>query len=114
MSNTDLQFGLEAFENQRYSEAHSLLRPLAEQGNPEAQCVIGNVYQLGLGVEPDLAAAAEWYRKSAEQGYGVASNNLAGMMQTGYEGVPPNPTEASRLYEQAQQQGFDHSPSSDR
>jgi TPR repeat protein len=41
---------------------------LAEKGEGWAQCYLGFLYTAGLGVPQDGKAAAEWYRKAAEQG----------------------------------------------
>ncbi len=73
---SNLEKGLQAFENKNYSETLALLKPLAEQGNAEAQCIIGNLYHLGLGIEKDIKQAIKWYSKSAQQGYVIAMNNL--------------------------------------
>jgi TPR repeat protein len=78
MEQSDLKLGLAAFEARNYVNALRLLEPSAQLGHADAQCMIGNIYHLGLGVPPDLEAAIQWYRKSAAQGYGVASNNLGG------------------------------------
>ncbi len=91
-----LEEGLAAFRDGNYARAKLLLQPIAEQGNAEAQCILGNLYQLGLGVENDNAEAMVWYRKSAEQGYGIASSNLAGMLRT----------EADWWEQKAREQGF--------
>lgn len=37
---SDLEKGLSAFYSQDYSKALSLLNPLADEGNAEAQCAI--------------------------------------------------------------------------
>lgn len=98
-----LEQGLLAFRDADYSRAFELLGPLAEQGDSEAQCIIGNMYQLGLGVERSIAEAIIWYSKSAAQGYGVAFNNLAGIY------VERGDLEtARRWYQQAEEQGFSH------
>ncbi len=97
-----MQEGLEASNAENYLNARTLLQPIAEQGNAEAECIMGNFYQLGLGVEIDRNEAINWYRKSATQGYGVAANNLAGML--------PQP-EADWWYRQARDLGFAHAPS---
>lgn len=48
--------GLSEFESVDYDRALLLLRPLAEQGHAEAQCMVANIYHLELGsVTPDLA-----------------------------------------------------------
>ncbi|MGI0479462.1 tetratricopeptide repeat protein [Geminocystis sp. CENA526] len=73
---SNLEKGLLAFEEKNYQETLILLKPLAEEGNPEAQCILGNIYHLGLGVNPNTQKAVKWYKKSAKQGYLIAKNNL--------------------------------------
>ncbi|MCY7391539.1 MAG: sel1 repeat family protein [Leptolyngbyaceae cyanobacterium CAN_BIN12] len=64
---TDLDAGIAAFYAQNYTTTFHLLSPLAEQGNDEAQCMLGCLYQLGLGIEFDQALAAFLYRLGADQ-----------------------------------------------
>lgn len=47
---------------------HTRTREAADAGDPDAQFVVGLTYDLGIGVQKDLAAAREWYRKAAEGG----------------------------------------------
>lgn len=102
--------GLAAFESGDYPKAYRLLKPLADQGDPEAQCIIANLYHLGLGLERNISAAIQWYRHSAEQGYGIASNNLAGIFMTGEHNGVIDYAEAQRWYQKAREQGFSHVP----
>ena len=102
--------GKKAFFAQDYETALSLLLPLAQKQDAEAQCLVGCMYQLGFGVEVDSLEAAKWYRKSSLQGYGVASNNLAGMLLTGSDSVPVSKVEADKLFCIAREQGFVHAP----
>jgi TPR repeat protein len=108
----DLSFtmALESFDRQDYKAALSQMLPLARLNNAEAQCIIGNIYQLGLGVEPDLSIALEWYTQASQQGHGLATSNRAGIILIGYNDIPPNPIEAARLYNEARKQGFEHAP----
>lgn len=108
MSEAIVEKGLVAFQSGRYSEAFSLLRHPAEEGNAEAQCILGNMYQLALGVEYDGLAAVQWYERAAEQGYGVASNNLAEIYRMGQCGVTADMAVAERWYHRAVEQGFIH------
>jgi TPR repeat protein len=48
----------------------------AGRGVAEAQCIVGNCFQLGLGYPADLSQAGEWYLRAATQGYAVAFVNL--------------------------------------
>lgn len=97
--------GYKEFQNQEYAKALPKLLRAAKQGNSEAQCMLGNLYQMGLGVEENLDEAAVWYTRSSNQGYGLASNNLAGILQQrGHIDA------AKHYYQLAQKQGFQHSP----
>ena len=64
---SNLTAGLAAFEAKDYVEAFKLLMPVAEEGNAEAQCIIGSIYDLGLGAESNIIEAIRWYKKSSEQ-----------------------------------------------
>lgn len=95
--------GIQEFRNQDYAEALPLLTASAQKGDAEAQCLLGNVYQLGLGdTTIDEVEAMRWYYRSANQGYSVATNNLAGMVW------PISREAASALYQLARQQDFAH------
>ena len=100
--------GLEAFHLGEYIRAFQILNPIAERGNAEAQCIIGNIYHLGLGVEQNLTKAIHWYQKSSDRGYGVASINLAGILTVGGNGIIKDLDLAIKLYQKALQQGFSH------
>lgn len=112
-SMSNLLEGLAAFEAKDYTQAFRLLKPLADQGDAEAQCLIANMYHLGLGLDTDISEAIQWYQRSAEQGYGVASNNLGGILQTGEHGDALAPVEAQKWYQKAREQGFCHTPAQD-
>jgi TPR repeat protein len=45
-------------------------------GHALAMNNIGELYEKGMGVEKDLDAAIEWYRKAAEQGEENAQSAL--------------------------------------
>ena len=49
-------------------------RPLAEQGHPDAQIMLGIFYELGVGIPQDYKEAAKWFRLAAEQGEPVAQS----------------------------------------
>ena len=105
-----LENGIKAFKAQKYTEALNLLQPLANHGNAEAQCIIGNIYHLGLGVEKNGSEALKWYLKSAKQGDPIASNNLAGIYLMGDCGVIPNQEQAIEWYKLSQEKGFIKNP----
>jgi len=59
----------------------------AEQGDAEAQNMVGRCYSSRRGVERDYVQAVAWYRKAAEQGLAVAQYNL-GLCYDRGTGVP--------------------------
>jgi hypothetical protein len=78
------------------------LRPLAEQGDPWAQTLLGTCYGSGIGgVSLDYAEALKWFRKAAEQGYGDGLANMGDAYAGGY-GVPRNYVLAYMYLELAQ------------
>ncbi|MBW4650256.1 MAG: sel1 repeat family protein [Kastovskya adunca ATA6-11-RM4] len=105
---SNLTAGLAAFEAEDYTNAFKILKPIAERGDAEAQCIVANMYHLGLGLERAVLEAVEWYKKSAEQGYGVASNNLAGIFMMGDQGIAMDRAKAEKWVQQAKEQGFLH------
>ncbi|MBW4663916.1 MAG: sel1 repeat family protein [Chroococcus sp. CMT-3BRIN-NPC107] len=103
---SNLTAGLAAFEAKNYHHAFKLLKPIAERGDAEAQCVVANIYHLGLGLERNVLEAVNWYKKSAAQGYGVASNNLGTILTIGEPGLSVDRIEAERWYQKARKQDF--------
>ena len=70
--------GLAAFDAGDYAATHRLWLPLAEQGHVDAQVGLAGLYENGLGLKPDQAAAASWYGRAAHQGDVIAQLALAG------------------------------------
>lgn len=75
----DVDKGLEAFANGDYAGALAEFRPLAEQGNADAQFYVGGMYNKGHGVLQDYRRAVKWFELSAQQGHLRAQYQLAGM-----------------------------------
>lgn len=107
---SDLEKALDTFYAEDYTQALSLLKPLADRGNAEAQCIIANIYHLGLGVERNILEAIKWYIKATDQGYAIAANNLAGIYLSGDKDVPANREKADKYFEIARKQGLLHTP----
>jgi uncharacterized protein len=107
-----LRDALAEFEKENYSVAFKLLRPLAEAGNPQAQCSLASLYHLGLGVEADGRKATELYRATATQNIregqlsGLAYSNLSAIYGTGAPGVERNLELARECRRLAKELGF--------
>ena len=85
--------GLAAAQRGDDATAMMLWRPLAEQGNRDAQTGLGFFYREGKGVPQDYKESAKWFRKAAEQGDAVAQYYL-GLMHANGQGVSQNYKEA--------------------
>src|SRR5512143_3606455 len=57
-----------AIKRRDYASALRLIRPLAEQGDANAQYTLGVFYDNGLGVPQDKVRAYMWFNLSAAQG----------------------------------------------
>jgi TPR repeat protein len=103
---SSLAQGLEEFNHGNYYQAFAMILPIAEAGEAEAQCLIANLYQVGWGVNHNINLAIEWYEKSANQGYGVASNNLSEIFFVGEDGGTVDLEKAMFWRLKAIEQGF--------
>lgn len=57
-----------------YATALRLLRPLADQGNADAQSALGEMYSRGQGVPKDRTEADKWYKKSVDRRIATGGN----------------------------------------
>ena len=80
--NADAQYALDSLAQSEYDN----LRSKSESGDAEAQYQLGKTYYDGRGVARDVAEAARWFKKAAEQGHAGAQTNLGLMYETGVFG----------------------------
>ena len=78
----------DAYNSGDYATAERLWRPLAEQGDADAQFYLGVMYENGQGVPQNYAEALKWHQLAAEQGNAGAQYNLGLMYSSGQQGVP--------------------------
>ena len=110
MKMSEMEQAIAEFHAGNYGVARALLMPLAEAGVVEAQCMVGNMFQLGLGVQVDASEAAAWYGRAAEQGSALACNNLWCLYRSDLRGLDPDGQEARHWYDEARRLGFPHLP----
>ncbi|GAB4293378.1 MAG: hypothetical protein Kow0096_08920 [Thiohalomonadaceae bacterium] len=81
-----------------HNRALLLLRPLARDGNVDAQYLLGSLYSSGGNdVAQDGPEAVKWLTRAADQGHQQAANTL-GMMYVSGLGVQMNETEAQKWF----------------
>ena len=101
----DLAYG--AFQRGYYLTALAEATKRAQQNDPAAMTLLGEIYAQGLGVGRDDAKAAQWYKLAAAHGDRDAMFALAMFNLEGRAG-PRNPDEAARLLAAAAKLG--HAP----
>jgi TPR repeat protein len=92
-SHASLDAAMKAWAAGDYNGAAKLLKPRAEEGEPDAQFNLGLYYFQGFGGERNFTEAAKLFRGAAEQGHVMAANNLGAMNMDG-RGIPRNLPEA--------------------
>ena len=85
----DYQKGLDAANSGDFATALREWKPLAEQGNADAQTHLGAMYLYGVSVPQDYETAVKWFKRAAKQGNNGAQNNLGAMYGKGL-GVKKN------------------------
>ena len=76
-ASADFQKGFAAYKSGDYATALREWRPLAKQGDADAQFYLGGMYDTGRGVPQDYKTAVKWYRLAAEQGNDTAMFTLS-------------------------------------
>ncbi|WP_339674680.1 caspase family protein [uncultured Zhongshania sp.] len=89
-----------AYDRADYKTALKVWLPSAEQGDAEAQLAVGEIFEKGLGTEPNYEVAIFWYQKAADQGNKSALFNLGTLYEQGL-GVEKDRLQAINYYRQA-------------
>ena len=72
----------------------------AEEGDPIAQTYVGEIFEKGLGLQPNYMLAMQWYKKASDQGYARAKLNLGYIYERGL-GVKQDLIIALNFYREA-------------
>ena len=88
-----------------YKTAYRLFKPMAEQGNADAQFELGLMHFNGHGVPQDWEESAKWHRKAADQGHAPGQFALGQMYEAGH-GVPQDWDKAVKWQSKAAEQGY--------
>jgi TPR repeat protein len=75
-----------AIKAKRYAEAVKTLEPLAHDGNPRAEWMLGDLYDKGEGVPRDFKKAKDLWEKATAAGDRDAMFSLAGILSAGLGG----------------------------
>jgi uncharacterized protein YgiM (DUF1202 family) len=103
---SDLATALAAMQAGNFAEAYCLWKPLAEQGNAEAQYHLGWLYANGNGLRVNAERAVAWWRQAAEDGHADAQFAM-GLAATVGDGMERDLPEAVGWYALAAEQGHE-------
>jgi TPR repeat protein len=91
------------------AKAYALIKPLADQGNADAQMLLGYMYNSsevpGQDANRAFDQALPWFAKAAEQGSPEYQADLGGLLYLGDVGRPSDPAKAAYWFEKAADQG---------
>lgn len=79
----DYNKGLKAYKAGDFVKAFKEFKPLAEQGNVDAQFEVGFAYYYGQGVLKDYAKGLKWSQMAAKQGNRKAQSILGSIYADG-------------------------------
>lgn len=82
---SDLEDAHRAYGAGEFDEAVSLLGPLVRENNPQAQYLLGRMFEQGDGVKRNTSEAAKLFRLAADQGHDQAKQRLSQLDTTGGE-----------------------------
>lgn len=89
-----------AYHRADYRSALNVWLARARAGDAQAQHYVGEIYERGMGTDPNFEEAARWYRKAAEQGFSRSMVSLAYFHEQGL-GVEQDMNEALNWYRKA-------------
>src|SRR6516225_9044929 len=75
----DLASAKHDYQEKNYAAALKESTPLAEEGNADAQVLLGRMYMMGQGVNQDRDRALKWFKPAAVQGNADAEFFLGSM-----------------------------------
>lgn len=90
-----LRKGIEAYKQGDYVTALQIFYPLAKQGKPSAQYLLGSMYLYGQGVAQNDTMAVVWFLKVAKSGEPHSQNYLCKAYTYGI-GTEENPQMAAK------------------
>lgn len=91
-----------AYDNGSYEEAFIIVEPLAKLEHPDAEYLLGKMYELGRGVKKDSEQALALFTSSANQGYAAAQAELGRIHMEGKKDY----ASAMTWFQKAADQGY--------
>lgn len=97
-----VQQAQKAYDGGSYEEAFIIVEPLAKMDHPDAQYLLGQMYELGRGVKQDTDKAVALFTAAANQGYAAAQAKLGQIHMEGKKDY----ASAMSWFQKAADQGY--------
>lgn len=107
-NNNSYDYGFKMYKSGYYQKALEIWMPLANDGNVEAQHMIGMIYVSDQSAMKDYSKAMIWFRKAAQHGY-VSSQYMIGYMYEFGQNGRPDYSKALKWYLKAAENGDTYS-----
>lgn len=91
-----------AYDAGSYEEAFIIVEPLAKLNHPDAEYLLGQMYELGRGVKKDTEKAVSLFTAAANQGYAAAQAKLGHLHLDGKKDY----ASAMNWFQKAADQGY--------
>ena len=103
-SEAQYYMGARAYYEDEYDKAIEWWEKAAAQGDPDAMCRLGQLYEDGDGIAADHKTALQWFMKAAEKD-DEYSQNFIGECYLKGNGLPRDAKKAVQWFEKAAEQG---------
>ena len=111
------EYALEFFTRKKFfagtpkDEAKALIwfHKAAKQGLAKSMAQIGQSYEMGISVKPDLVEAVVWYKKAADKDEPIALWKLGKFYELGLGGLEQDLDKAESYFKQVKASGSDFS-----
>ena len=97
---------LAAYQSGNYKEAARQFRPLADNGDTEAQYYLGYMHEKGQGVAKDQERMRKWYQRAADGGHAKAQYKVAVGYAFGLAGLQQSDEDAAKWLQQSAENGY--------
>jgi len=95
---SNLEDAVEAMRTGNFAEAYCIMRPLAEEGDADAQYNIGWMYLNGYGLRVNDSLALDWWEKASAAGHADADFSIGMLYSLGEGDVPKDESKAIDYY----------------
>ncbi|MGM0516758.1 MAG: peptidoglycan-binding protein [Pseudomonadota bacterium] len=112
VASADYNEAMRYYEQQDYSQALPQFREAAEQGDPDAQYMLGRLHESGRGTPQDFVQAHKWYNLAASRGHRHAAEARDALAERMTAGQIAQAQQAARRWQPDEAEAQETNPQS--